>query len=117
MLQIIFRGLSRIIQFLLKYSLGIRLLARIRRRDGLKWGLPSMLVAVPYFLVAGTCLQIIENGGSEVLYLFVLWSVIMGMAFLLTGPISVGLFVRARISEACQRRRLHHSKSVATSGF
>ena len=44
----------------------------IRTRRGLKWGIPAMLLAVPYFLVANYCLTLIEDGGPGWLNLLVL---------------------------------------------
>lgn len=105
MLTIIFRGLSATVSILLKYTLGLRLLARIRQRNCLKWGVPAMFIAVPYFLIAATCTQIIENGGSRALYLVVLWCFIVGGAFVLMGPISILLLATARIREAIARHR------------
>jgi len=105
MLTIIFRGLSATVSILLKYTLGLRLLARIRQRNGLKWGIPAMLVAVPYFLMASTCTQIIDSGGPRALYLVVLWCVVIGGAFVLMGPVSILLLVTARVKEALVRRR------------
>lgn len=104
MLTLIFRTLTVLVSFLLRFEPGLRLLVRIRRRDGLKWGVPAMLVAVPYFLIASTCVQIIENGGTGLLYLLVLWSVVIGGAFTLMGPLSAFLLLAARISELRPRR-------------
>lgn len=105
MLTIIFRTLTDVISFLLRFEPGLRLLARIRRRDGLKWGVPAMLVAVPYFLIASTCVEIIANGGPGILHLLVFWCIIIGMAFILMGPVSLLLLTYARTAEAAQRHR------------
>ncbi|WP_313624286.1 MULTISPECIES: sulfate permease [Microbacterium] len=57
----------------------------IRTRRGLKWGIPAMLLAVPYFLAATYCTGLIEDGGPgwfHVLVLLFCWNalkfVIMG---------------------------------------
>lgn len=105
MLTLIFRTLTALVSFLLRFEPGLRLLVRIRRRDGLKWGVPAMLIAVPYFLIASTCVQIIENGGPGLLYLLVLWSVVIGGAFILMGPLSLMLLCLANITEAIRRYR------------
>ncbi|MFV0252067.1 MAG: hypothetical protein ACK5H2_01860 [Beutenbergiaceae bacterium] len=89
-----------------RFAPGPRLLRRLRQRDGLKWGIPAMLLAVPYFLIAATCVQIIEGGGPGWLNLVVLWCLVLGMAFVLTGPISVLLLAKARVEEAAQVRKL-----------
>ena len=38
--------------YLHRYMPSNRLLAAIRTRRGLKWGIPAMLVALPYILIA-----------------------------------------------------------------
>lgn len=56
-----------------------------RPRRDLKWGIPQMLLAVPYLLV-----------------LLFIWN---AMTFALMGPLSLVLLVRARIQEAAARNR------------
>lgn len=41
------------------------LLDLIRTRRGLKWGIPAMLLAVPYLLAAAICRGLIEDGGPR----------------------------------------------------
>ena len=41
--------------YLHRYMPSNRLLAGIRTRRGLKWGIPAMLVALPYILIASIC--------------------------------------------------------------
>ena len=48
--------------FLHRYMPSNRLLAVIRTRRGLKWGLPAMLVAAPYLLVATICSSFVADG-------------------------------------------------------
>jgi hypothetical protein len=45
-------------------------LARTRR--GLKWGLPVMLLTVPYFAIANWCTTLIDHGAPGWLYPIVL---------------------------------------------
>jgi len=59
--------------YLLRYMPSNRLLATIRTRRGLKWGLPAMLVAAPYVLVATICSSLVADGGPGWLHLVVLW--------------------------------------------
>ena len=86
--------------FLHRYMPSNRLLAAIRTRRGLKWGLPAMLVAAPYVLVATICSSLVADGGPGWLHLVVLWGCWNALKFILMGPISVALLVRARIREA-----------------
>ena len=77
----------------------------IRTRRGLKWGIPAMLVAVPYFLAANYCLTLIEHGGPGWLNLLVLVFCWNALKFLIMGPISLVLLIRARLEESATRRR------------
>ena len=90
--------------FLHRYMPSNRLLAAIRTRRGLKWGLPAMLVAAPYVLVATICSSLVADGGPGWLHLVVLLGCWNALKFILMGPISVALLVRARIREAMIRR-------------
>ena len=47
--------------YLHRYMPSNRLLAAIRTRRGLKWGLPAMLVAAPYLLVATFCSDLCQR--------------------------------------------------------
>ena len=42
------------------------LLDAIRRRRGLRWGIPAMLIAAPYLLIASICTRLIDDGGPGV---------------------------------------------------
>lgn len=90
--------------FLHRYMPSNRILAAIRTRRGLKWGLPAMLVASPYILAATICSSLVTDGGPGWLHLVVLWGCWNALKFILIGPISVVLLVRARIREAMSRR-------------
>ncbi len=77
----------------------------IRTRRGLKWGIPAMLLAVPYFLAANYCITLIEDGGPGWLNLLVLLFCWNALKFLIMGPISLALLIRARLEESATRRR------------
>ncbi|MGP9617557.1 hypothetical protein ACT3S2_11080 [Arthrobacter sp. AOP36-A1-22] len=74
------------------------------RRRGLKWGVPAMLLAIPYLLIANVCIQLIEDGIPGWLHLVVLWAIWNMLKMLWIGPISVVLLSRARLREARERR-------------
>lgn len=82
-----------------------RLLDKIRTRQGLKWGVPAMLIGVLYFLAAAICTALIDDGWSTWLYLLFLLFAYNGMKFILMGPISLILLARARTREATARHR------------
>ena len=112
MLRFIFAGVARTYYFLARFAPGPRLISRIRRRDGLKWGIPAMLVAVPYFLIANLFKILLEDGGSAWLSLPLLWCLIMGMAFLALGPTSLMLLAKARLQEAIARRNARRQEQT-----
>lgn len=77
----------------------------IRTRRGLKWGVPAMLLAVPYLLAASICTNLIADGGPGWLNLLVLLFIWNALKFLIMGPVSLVLLTRARVREAVARRR------------
>lgn len=79
------------------------LLERIRRR-GLKWGVPAMLLAVPYLAIAVWCSGAIDHGAPGWLNLVIIVCLWNMMKFLLTGPVSLVLLLWARHREAKARR-------------
>ncbi|SDS38722.1 hypothetical protein SAMN04489751_1898 [Brevibacterium sandarakinum] len=91
--------------FLRRYMPTNILLDAIRTRRGLKWGVPAMLLAVPYLLIASICVQFIEDGGPGWLHVAVLWAIWCALKMLLIGPISLVLLIRVRIREAVAARR------------
>ncbi len=77
----------------------------IRTRRGLKWGIPAMLLAVPFFLAANYCVTLIEDGGPGWMNLLVLLFCWNALKFLVMGPISHALLIRARLEEWATRPR------------
>ena len=81
------------------------LLDKIRTRQGLKWGIPAMLLGGIYVFAAAMCITLIEHGWSGWLYLLfalLLWN---GLKFLFMGPWSLILLLRVRRQEARARKR------------
>lgn len=73
------------------------LLDLIRMRRGLKWGVPAMLLAVPYFLAAAVCVQILEDGEHGWLNILVLVFVWNALKFICVGPISFVILAGERL--------------------
>lgn len=91
--------------FLRRYMPTNILLDAIRtRRRGLKWGVPAMLLAIPYLVIANVCVRLIEDGAPAWLHLIVLWAIWDMLKMLWIGPISVVLLIRARVREAVAAR-------------
>lgn len=91
--------------FLRRYMPTNILVDVIRTRRGLKWGVPAMVLAIPYLLVAAVCRNLIEDGGLGWLNLLLLLFIYNAMKFTIMGPVSLVLLARIRLRERAQRRR------------
>jgi hypothetical protein len=85
--------------FLKRYAPSNKIIAAVRTRDGLKWGAPAMLLAVPYLGLAYMCIQWIDNGGAGWLHILVFIGCFNTIKFLLLGPMSLLLLARCRLAE------------------
>jgi len=92
-------------EFMRRYMPTNIVLALIRRRSGLKWGAPAMLIAVPYVMVASWCSTLVAEGGPGWLHLIILVCLWNAMKFVAMGPISLVLLLRYRRREAVERRQ------------
>ncbi|MFD2674411.1 hypothetical protein [Gulosibacter bifidus] len=81
------------------------LLDAIRTRRGLKWGLPAMLLAIPYLLIANLSTEAAANGGPRWLHLVVLVCIWSALKLVCIGPVSIVLLIRARLRESAAVRR------------
>ena len=95
--------------FLHQYMPSNIVLDEIRTRRGLKWGVPAMLLAIPYLAVANILTILIGRGAPDWFHLLVLLCIWNAFKFLVMGPVSVVLWVRARTAERCDRRMLSRS--------
>ncbi|MDR1427595.1 MAG: sulfate permease [Bifidobacteriaceae bacterium] len=91
--------------FLARWMPTNRLLAAIRTRRGLKWGVPAMLLGVIYFFAAACLVAAIRDGGPTWLNALVLLTCWNGFKFLWIGPVSLALLIRSRRAEVRQQRR------------
>jgi hypothetical protein len=78
----------------------------INTRHGLKWGVPAMLLAVPYLVAAEYCRSQVEAGGPSWMNLLVLLFLVNTLKFVLIGPISLLKLMAVRVREAVARRRM-----------
>lgn len=76
----------------------------LRTRRGLKWGVPTMLLAVVYFYAASVMTVLIDSGGSRWLYLVMLVCIWNALKFIVHGPVSLILLARVRLQESRARR-------------
>lgn len=106
MIRLLWVASTNIRYFLRLYMPSNILLDVIRTRRGLKWGVPTMMLAFPYFVAANACTQLINDGGPGWLHLLVLVFLWDMFKMLWIGPISVVLLVRARVQETVETRRV-----------
>nr|WP_233199850.1 sulfate permease [Cryobacterium sp. N22] len=81
------------------------LLDAIHTRRGLKWGVPAMLLAVPYAIAMAVCVGLVEAGGSGWLYVLALLFAWNALKFLGAGPGTLMRLLRVRGRESQARRR------------
>lgn len=98
--------------FLRRYMPTNVLLDAIRTRRGLKWGVPAMLLAIPYLSVASFLTVVIEDGAPGWLHVLVVLCIWNAMKFAFMGLVSVILLLRARVSEWQERRVVRRSATV-----
>lgn len=89
----------RVRLFLRTYMPTNILLDALRTRRGLKWGVPAMLIAVPYLLGAWLLTVWIADGGPGWLNLLVLLFIWNALKLLVNGPITLVVLIRARVAE------------------
>ena len=107
MIRLLWAASTNVRCFMRRYMPSNILLDAICTRRGLKWGVPAMLLAIPYLLIANLCVRLVADGGPGWLHLIVLVCIWSAFKMLWIGPISVVLLVRARFREsrAARRRR------------
>ena len=118
MIRLILTVSSFIYAVLQRYAPTNIVLGRIRRRRGLKWGVPAMLLAAPYIVLAYWCSSGVGDGAPGWLNLVILLCLWNALKYVVIGPISVALLIRARHDEAVARREHarheHHGELVGT---
>ncbi|WRS30000.1 sulfate permease [Actinomycetaceae bacterium MB13-C1-2] len=95
---------SFIYSLLQRYAPSNIALRCIRSRRGLKWGVPAVLLALPYLGLAFWCSFVAAGGGSAWLIFLVLLSLWNALKFIAFGPISLMILSRVRVKELNERR-------------
>ncbi|MGX5695109.1 sulfate permease [Agromyces soli] len=104
MFAIVFAMTVRTATFLHRFMPTSILLDAVHTRRGLKWGVPAMLLAVPYLLAAVASTGLTERGGwYSLLALLCVWN---AYKFLVAGPVTFVRLLRVRAREARTRQIL-----------
>ncbi|WOQ69838.1 sulfate permease [Microbacterium limosum] len=90
---------------LLSYAPTNRLLAWLRRRDRLKFGIPFMLLGLAYWMATILLAAWIQSGAPAALNLLVLLTFWNSAKFITFDPYSLLALTVARTREAVARRR------------
>ena len=88
-----------------RFMLTNLVLDAIHTRRGLKWGVPAMLLAIPYALAMVMCAGLAKAGGSgwlNVLALLFAWN---ALKFLVAGPVTLVRLLRVRGREGQARHQ------------
>lgn len=99
MFQLLIVFLSRIYAFFQRCMPTNILIRATRTRRGLKWGVPAMLLAVVYILIAATLAQLVVGGGPGWINLLVLLCLWNAIKFVVNGPVTVLRLLRIRALE------------------
>ena len=116
MLRLLWNLSIRVRLFLRTYMPTNILLNALRTRRGLKWGVPAMLIAVPYLLGAWLLTVWIADGGPGWLNLLVLLFIWNALKFLVNSPITLIALIRARIAERRDRLLTERQSAGYTTG-
>jgi hypothetical protein len=92
------------------------LLARLRTRRGLKWGPSAMILGVAYLLGAAYCEFGVSTGWPKCVNLLVILFTWNGLKFLFMGPVSMALFLAARVRGRRHRHSPKDSSSASLTG-
>lgn len=113
MLRLIWTLSIHVRSFLRRYMPSNRLLDAIRTRRGLKWGVPAMLLAIPYLLAAAVFRDLFGSGGPGWLNLLVLLCIWNALKLVIIGPVSLALLIRTKARERVAKRRVRCEEQMA----
>lgn len=103
MFQLLIAFISRIYAFFQRTMPTNMMIRATHTRRGLKWGLPAMLLAVVYVVIAAALAQWVAGGAPSWINLLVLVCLWNALKFAVNGPTTLVRLVRVR---ALERRLL-----------
>jgi hypothetical protein len=99
MFRLLIAFVSRIYAFFQRTMPTNVIIRATHTRRGLKWGVPAMLLAVVYVVIAAGLAQWIADGAPGWINLLVLVCLWNALKFLVNGPITLVRLARARAIE------------------
>ena len=99
MFQLLIVFVSRIYAFFQRCMPTNILLRATHTRRGLKWGLPAMLLAVVYIVIAAALAQSVAGGAPGWINLLVLLCLWNALKFVVNGPVTAVRLLRVRRDE------------------
>lgn len=99
MFQLLIAFVSRIYAFFQRSMPTNILIRATHTRRGLKWGVPAMLLAVVYIVIAAALAQWAVGGAPGWINLLVLLCLWNALKFVVNGPITVVRLLRLRAHE------------------
>ncbi len=78
----------------------------LRSRRGLKWGIPAMLLAIPYLYAASLLTALIDDGAPRCLFAITVILIWDAFKFIAMGPTSLVTLIRVRAAGSRERRAL-----------
>lgn len=115
MFQLLIAFVSRIYAFFQRSMPTNILIRATHTRRGLKWGVPAMLLAVVYIVIAAALAQWVAGGGPGWINLLVLLCLWNALKFIVNGPITVVRLARVRARERRYREELLAGRAPETS--
>ena len=99
MFQLLIAFVSRIYAFFQRSMPTNILIRATHTRRGLKWGVPAMLLAVVYIVIAAALAQWVAGGAPGWINLLVLVCLWNALKFVINGPVTLVRLVRVRSHE------------------
>lgn len=104
MIRLLWTASVNIRRFLRRYMPSNILLDRIRTRRGLRWGILTMLLALPYLAIAYWASVVVDSGGPGWFNLLVILGIWNALKMLGIGPMSLVVLLDIRRRERRESR-------------
>lgn len=111
MFQLLMAVTSRIYAFFQRTMPTNILIRATHTRRGLKWGVPAMLLAVVYIVIAAALAQWVAGGAPGWINLLVLVCLWNALKFVVNGPITAVRLARVRAHERRYRKDMLTARS------